>query len=118
MAVPGSPRPYVMARAKTKGRVHVHQIGSRLYFEIPASEIVYRRDDRACRTPPASASTERSVRPSFFERRENRVFVRDINFNNVATALPRRAMALIEDTRSLPHSMSRHTARTARPSSK
>ncbi len=102
-----NPRPYasvITARAKTKkGVFDVHQIGSRLYFEIPASEI---GKDFVVTTvlagTPAGIGINGTLGPDRvirFERRENRVFVRDINFNNVATdsALStRRAMALIE----------------------
>ncbi len=102
-----NPRPYasvITARAKTKkGVFDVHQIGSRLYFEIPKSEI---GKDFVITTvlagTPAGIGINGTLGPDRvirFERRENRVFVRDINYSNVATdsALStRRAMSLIE----------------------
>lgn len=102
-----NPRPYasvITARAKTKkGVFDVHQIGSRLFFEIPASEI---GKDFVITTvlagTPAGIGINGTLGPDRvirFERRENRVFVRDVNYSNVATdsALStRRAMSLIE----------------------
>ncbi|MCC6241616.1 MAG: zinc-dependent metalloprotease [Gemmatimonadaceae bacterium] len=102
-----TPRPYatvITPRAKTKkGVFDVHQIGSRLYFEIPASEI---GKDFVVTTvlagTPAGIGINGTLAPDRlvrFERRENRVLMRDINYNNVATdstLSTRRAMALIE----------------------
>jgi len=102
-----NPRPYatvITARAKTKkGVFDVHQIGSRLYFEIPASE--FGKDfviTTVLAGTPAGIGINGTLGPDRvirFERRENRVFVRDINYSNVATdstLSTRRAMSLIE----------------------
>ena len=102
-----TPRPYatvITARAKTKkGVFEVHQIGSRLYFEIPATEL---GKDFVVTTvlagSPAGIGGNGTITPDRmirFERRENRVFVRETNYNNVATdssLSTRRAMSLIE----------------------
>ena len=101
------PRPYaqvITARAKTKkGVFDVHQVGSRLYFELPAAEIG--KDfvvTIVLAGTPAGIGINGTLGPDRvirFERRENRVFMRDINYNNVATdsmRSTRRAMALIE----------------------
>jgi hypothetical protein len=102
-----TPRPYaqvITARAKSKkGVFDVHQIGSRLYFEIPASQI---GKDFVVTTvlagTPAGIGINGTLGPDRvvrFERRENRIFMRDINYNNVATdstRSTRRAMSLIE----------------------
>jgi len=102
-----NPRPYatvITPRAKTKkGVFDVHQVGSRLYFEIPASEM---GKDFVITTvlagTPAGIGINGTLGPDRvirFERRENRVLMRDINYNNVATdstLSTRRAMSLIE----------------------
>ncbi len=101
-----NPRPYatvITPRAKSKkGVFDVHQIGSRLYFEIPADQ--QGKDFVITSVLAGTASsigingtlgTDRVIR---FERRENRILVRDIQYNNVATdsALSTgRAMSLI-----------------------
>ncbi len=101
-----NPRPYatvITARAKSKkGVFDVHQIGSRLYFEIPADQLG--KDFVITSVLAGTAQsigingtlgTERVVR---FERRENRIFLRDVNYDNVSTDTARttaRAMALI-----------------------
>ena len=101
-----NPRPYatvITPRAKSKkGVFDVHQVGSRLYFEIPADQL--NKDFLITSVLAGTAAsigingtlgTDRVIR---FERRENRLFVRDINYNNVATdsALStNRAMSLI-----------------------
>ena len=102
-----APRPYatvITPRAKTKtGVFGVHQVGSRLYFEIPAAEV---GNDFVITTvlagTPAGIGINGTLGPDRvirFERRDNRILVRDINFNNVATdstRSTRRAMSLIE----------------------
>src|SRR5579871_2073822 len=88
----GEPRPYervITKEAKTqKGIFEVHQVGARYYFEIPASELG--RDflwvsEIARNTIGAGnggqPTSERVVR---WERRENRVLLRDINFEVTA----------------------------------
>ena len=101
------PRPYatvITARAKSKkGVFDVHQIGSRLFFELPAAEIgkdfvitTVLAGSPAGMGPNGTLGPDRVIR---FERRENRIFIRDINYNNVATdslRSTRRAMSLIE----------------------
>jgi hypothetical protein len=102
-----TPRPYatvITPRAKTKkGVFDVHQIGSRLYFEIPAGEL---GKDFVITTvlagTPAGIGINGTLGPDRvirFERRENRIFMRDINYNNVSTDSTRespRAMSLIQ----------------------
>ena len=102
-----TPRPYatvITPRAKSKkGVFDVHQIGSRLYFEIPAKEL---GKDFVITTvlagTPAGIGINGTLGPDRvirFERRENRVFMRDINYNNISTDSLRessRAMSLIE----------------------
>lgn len=101
-----NPRPYatvITARAKSKkGVFDVHQVGSRLYFEIPADQLS--KDFVITSVLAGTAAsigingtlgTDRVIR---FERRESRIFIRDVNYNNVATdsALStNRAMSLI-----------------------
>lgn len=80
----------------------MHQVGSRLFFEIPADQL--NRDFVITSVLAGTAQsigingtlgTERVVR---FERRENRIFLRDINYDNVSTDTARttsRAMSLI-----------------------
>ena len=102
-----NPRPYaqvITPRAKSKkGVFDVHQVGSRLYFELPAKELG--RDfvvTTVLAGTPAGIGINGTLGPDRvvrFERRENRIFMRDINFNNVATdslLSTRRAMSLIE----------------------
>jgi hypothetical protein len=102
-----APRPYatvITPRAKSKtGIFGVHMVGNSLYFEIPATEMG--KDFMAVSTLAASPAGiggngtligDRLVR---FERRENRVYMKDINYNTVATDTNRtgaRAMSLIE----------------------
>ena len=102
-----APRPYatvITPRAKTKtGVFGVHQVGSRLYFELPKSEI---GKDFVVTTvlagTPAGIGINGTLGPDRvirFERRDNRILVRDINYNNVATdstLSTRLAMSLIE----------------------
>lgn len=102
-----NPRPYaqvITPRAKSKkGVFDVHQVGSRLYFEIPVSQLGkdFVITSVLAGTPAGigingTLGTDRVIR---FERRDNRVLVRDINFNSIATdslQQTRRAMALIE----------------------
>lgn len=102
-----APRPYatvITARAKSKkGVFDVHQIGSRLYFELPSKEIG--KDfviTSVLAGTPAGIGLNGTLGPDRvvrFERRENRIFMRDINYNNVATdstLSTRRAMSIIE----------------------
>ena len=102
-----NPRPYaqvITPRAKSKSGVFaVHQVGSRLYFEIPASQIG--KDfviTSVLAGTPAGIGLNGTLGPDRlirFDRRENRVLVRDVNYNNIATdslQQTRRAMSLIE----------------------
>lgn len=70
---------------------NVHQVGSRLYFEIPASELG--KDFVVTQVLAATPNgipglgtwfpgTDHVIR---FERRENRLLMRDVNYSNVAT---------------------------------
>jgi hypothetical protein len=102
-----NPRPYasvITARAKSKmGVFGVHMVGNALYFEIPASDIG--KDFVAVTTLAATPAgiggngtliNDRLIR---FERRENRVYLRETNYNTVATDSNRtgaRAMSLID----------------------
>jgi hypothetical protein len=103
-----NPRPYaqvITPRAKSKtGVFGVHQVGSRLYFEIPATEI---GKDFVVTTVLAGTPAGIGIRGTLvggdrvirFERRENRVYVRDVNFDNIATDPKQqtaKAMQLIE----------------------
>ncbi|WP_337171829.1 zinc-dependent metalloprotease [Gemmatimonas aurantiaca] len=101
-----TPRPYasvITARARSKqGVFDVHQIGARLYFEIPASQL---GKDFMVTTVLAgtnaaiTGSTNGPTRLVRFERRDNRILLRDVNYNNVAsdtTLQTERAMSLIQ----------------------
>jgi hypothetical protein len=101
-----TPRPYaavITTRAKTKqGVFGVHQVGTRLYFEIPATQL---GKDFMVTTVLAgtnaaiTGSTNGPTRLVRFERRDNRILLRDVNYNNVAsdtTLQTARAMSLIE----------------------
>jgi hypothetical protein len=94
----------VTPRAKSKtGVFAVHQVGARLFFEIPAREL---GKDFVVATvlagTPAGIGINGTLGPDRvvrFERRENRILMRDINYNNVASDTSRstaRAMAMIE----------------------
>jgi hypothetical protein len=107
-ATPGepAPRPYaqvITSRATTKkGVFGVHQVGQTLFFEIPASQI---DKDFVITTVLAGTTTSVDIggtlgpdRVIRFERRGNRIFMRDVQFNNVATdstLLGKLAMDLI-----------------------
>jgi hypothetical protein len=100
-----NPRPYaqvITPRAKSKkGVFDVHQIGSRLFFEIPASQ---QGKDFLVTTVLAGTSDaingslygpERVIR---FERRDNRILVREASYLNMASdsmQQSRQAMNLI-----------------------
>ena len=102
-----APRAYatvITPRAKSKtGIFGVHMVGNSLFFEIPASEMG--KDFVAVSTLAATPAgiggngtllDDRLVR---FDRRENRVYMKLINYNTVATDSMRtgaRAMSLIE----------------------
>lgn len=102
-----NPRPYaqvITPRAKSKkGVFDVHQVGSRLFFEIPTSQIGkdFVITSVLAGTPAGigisgTLGTDRLIR---FERRDNRILVRDVNYNSIATdslQQTRRAMSLIE----------------------
>ncbi|MFN5598768.1 MAG: zinc-dependent metalloprotease, partial [Gemmatimonas sp.] len=106
-AAEANPRPYatvITPRAKSKkGVFDVHQVGSRLYFEIPASQMGkdFVITSVLAGTPAGigisgTLGTDRLIR---FERRDNRILVRDVNYNSIATdslQQTRRAMSLIE----------------------
>ncbi|MDX2183183.1 MAG: zinc-dependent metalloprotease [Gemmatimonadaceae bacterium] len=101
------PRPYaqvITGRAKSKqGVFAVHQVGSRLFFEIPAAEL---NKDFVLTWVLAGTPAGIGINGTLggdklirFERRENRIYVRDVNYNNVATDSAQqtaRAMSLIE----------------------
>ena len=101
-----APRPFntvITNRATTKkGVFNVHQVGQTLYFEIPAGEL---GKDFVITTVIAGTTTSVDINGTLgpdrvirFERRANRVYVRDVRFNNVATdsaLLGKRAMDLI-----------------------
>ena len=102
-----NPRPYatvITPKAKTKtGIFGVHLVGNSLYFEIPASE--FGKDFVAVTTlagTPAGIGIQGTLINYHlirFERRENRVYMKETNYNTVATDSNRtgaRAMSLIE----------------------
>jgi hypothetical protein len=101
-----NPRPYatvITPRAKSKqGVFDVHQLGSRLFFEIPTSQLgkdFLITTVLAGTNAPINGSTYGPDRVVRFERRENRLFLRDISYTNISsdsTQQSRRAMALIE----------------------
>lgn len=85
------PRPYaqvITPRAVTKSGVFkVHSIGSRLYFEIPKSEL---GKDYVVVTTLAGTPDEIGIRGTQggnnlvrFERRDNRIFVREADYRDV-----------------------------------
>ncbi|MEW5918489.1 MAG: zinc-dependent metalloprotease, partial [Gemmatimonadota bacterium] len=87
------PRPYnrvITAQARTRdGMFKTHRIGSRLYFEIPRSQL--NRDmllvTRASRVPVNAGYGGQTVGPRRvvrWERRDNRVYFRNISFATVA----------------------------------
>lgn len=102
-----APRPYaqvITPRAKSKAGIFgVHMVGNSLYFEIPAAEMG--KDFVAVSTLAATPVgigldgtliNDRLIR---FERRENRVYLKDVNYNVTATDSMRtgsRALSLIE----------------------
>ena len=106
------PRPYntvITNRAITKhGVFGVHQVASRLYFEIPKSEL---GRDFVIVTTLNSTPDEIGIRGTQggnnlvrFERRENRIFLREASyseFNSDTTPAGRRAFDLISLTKIL-----------------
>ncbi len=93
----------ITSRATTKkGVFNVHQVGQNLFFEIPASEV---GKDFVITTVIAGTPTSVDINGTLgpdrvirFERRSNRIYLRDVRFNNVATdsaLLGKRAMDLI-----------------------
>ena len=85
------PRPYatvITPRAVTKNGVFkVHQVGARLYFEIPRAEL---NKDFVIVTTLAGTPDEIGIRGTQggnnlvrFERRENRIFVREQDYRDV-----------------------------------
>jgi hypothetical protein len=102
-----NPRPYaqvITARAKSKtGVFGVHQVGSTLFFEIPASEL--NKDfmvTTVLAATPAGIGISGTVGPERvvrFERRDNRVFMREISYSSTASnpdLQTARAMAMID----------------------
>ncbi len=102
-----NPRPYasvITPRAVSKrGVFGVHQVGSRLFFELPPSEMG--RDfiiTTVLAGTPAGIGIGGTLGGDLlvrFERRDNRVYVREVNYRNVASdtmLTTRRAMSLIE----------------------
>jgi len=87
-----NPRPYatvITPKAKTKtGVFGVHQVGSRLYFEIPAGQ-----QGKDFLVTTVLAGTNEAINGSLygpervirFERRENRILVREASYLNVAS---------------------------------
>ena len=106
------PRPYntvITNRATSKrGVFSVHQVASRLYFEIPKSEL---GKDFVIVTTLAATPDEIGIRGTQggnnlvrFERRENRIFLREASyseFNSDTTPAGRRAIDLINLTKIL-----------------
>jgi hypothetical protein len=85
------PRPYaqvITPRAVTKNGVFkVHQVGSRLYFEIPRAEL---GKDYVVVTTLAGTPDEIGIRGTQggnnlvrFERRDNRIFVREADYRDI-----------------------------------
>ncbi len=108
-AAPGepSPRPYatvITPRAKSrKGLFSTHVIGSRLFFEVPAKEMG--KDLMLVATlkgTPAGIGIRGTLGSNSllrFERRDNRVLVRAVNYRNVSTDTSNRinrAMPIIQ----------------------
>ena len=102
-----TPRPYssvISPRAHTrKGLFSTHVQGSRLYFEIPSKELG--RDMMLVATlkgTPTGIGIRGTIGTNAllrFERRENRVLVRAVNYRNVSTDTTNRinrAMAIIQ----------------------
>ena len=100
-----NPRPYaqvITPRAKSKkGVFDVHQVGSRLFFEIPAAQ-----NNKEFLATTVLATGEDAITGSLygqervirFERRDNRILVREAIYRDIAsdTALQTaRAMSLI-----------------------
>ena len=101
------PRPYgsvISPRAKTrKGLFSTHVVGSRLYFEIPTKELG--RDMLLVATlkgTPAGIGLRGTIGNNAilrFERKDNRVIVRAVNYRNVSsdsTSNVNRAMPIIQ----------------------
>src|SRR5687767_7836755 len=90
---PGSgpqPRPYarvITPGARTqRGLFAVHQIGDRLFFEIPAREL---NRDQLVVVRAAAGTGGNADRVVRWDRSANRVFLRQVNYNVVAdTTLP------------------------------
>jgi Met-zincin/Domain of unknown function (DUF5117)/Domain of unknown function (DUF5118) len=108
-AAPGepSPRPYttvITPRARTrKGLFSTHVLGSRLFFEIPAKELG--KDMMlvsSIKGTPAGIGIRGTLGSNGllrFERKENRVLVRAVNYRNVSTDTSNRinrAMPIIQ----------------------
>lgn len=102
-----TPRPYasvITPRAKTrKGLFNTHVVGSRLYFEIPTKELG--KDMLLVATlkgTPAGIGIRGTIGNNAilrFERKENRVIVRAVNYRNVSsdsTSNVNRAMPIIQ----------------------
>lgn len=84
------PRPYnrvITPGARTqRGLFAVHQIGDRLYFEIPPREL---NKDQLVVTRAAAGTAGGGNRVVRWERNANRVFLRQLTYNVIAdTALP------------------------------
>ncbi|MDZ7631577.1 MAG: DUF5117 domain-containing protein [Gemmatimonadaceae bacterium] len=102
-----NPRPYgsvITPRARTrKGLFNTHVLGSRLYFEIPAKELG--KDMMlvaSLKGTPAGIGIRGTLGNNAllrFERRENRVLVRAVDYRNVSsdsTNRINRAMSIIQ----------------------
>jgi hypothetical protein len=84
------PRPYnrvITPGARTqRGLFAVHQIGERLYFEIPAQEL---NKDQLIVTRAAAGTAGNNNRVVHWERNGNRIFLRQVNYTVIAdTTLP------------------------------
>ncbi|HEY7568576.1 MAG TPA: DUF5117 domain-containing protein, partial [Gemmatimonadaceae bacterium] len=92
-AVDPQPRPYnrvITAQARSRdGMFKTHRLGSRVYFEIPRSQL--NRDmllvTRVSRTPVNAGYGGQQIGPRRvvrWERRDNRVYLRNVSFETVA----------------------------------
>src|SRR5579872_4494368 len=88
----GEPRPYdrvITKEAKTQqGVFKVHQVGARYYFEIPPAELgrdfLWVSDIARNTIGAGNGGQQTATRVVRWERHENRVLLRDINFEITA----------------------------------
>jgi hypothetical protein len=102
-----APRPYdrvVTSSAKTKdGLFKTHRIGSRLYFELPAALLgkdilVVPRVAKAPAGGPYGGQQVASTLVIRWERRENRVLLREVNYDIVADPQHEMSRAVASST--------------------